>query len=441
MKDPQLGLAVARIYSPDSPGKTLDYWRSGYRNFEQDKQYALQSLTPPSGGGLGRSTEHYINWNNPANPQDQAKANEERKVAIQELKSYEDMLKKMGLDPWDVPVYQEYTKKLGVTKEGVAASGQTSEETAINDAVEQMKKTGGSYNPMSTVSADLEAKVAKAYNESLKQDAAGGGQAGGGTPPDSSSTPGASGGASGTGEEAKAPQTTPDEMRSKLVAMGIDVSGLSDDQVGTLFSMNQVILSNADKNKSLVPASLSPQDMAKFLQDAHTEIDPYYSELLKKGEKDVMDTVADLTGDYAYREQQRMMQQDKEREQLANQMAETGLTFSGIRNKASEELQQQQTGIVRSEASQLARSLRDQAKQYETTYGSAALANLKIPALSYAGVAVPKPTGYEIGNMLGSNVKSQITDVDTRQKQLAEDELKKRNAMSGVTTPYPVQLA
>ena len=105
----------------------LERYNQPAGQFATGKEYVLNqqlSLTP--GNELNRNFDRYINWNNPANPADQAAANIEREKGLAALAEYTNRYKALGIDPSTVPFIQQMTQGFGAT----AGGGQTSAQTA-----------------------------------------------------------------------------------------------------------------------------------------------------------------------------------------------------------------------------------------------------------------------------------------------------------------------
>lgn len=192
---------------------------------------------------------------------------------------------------------------------------------------------------------------------------------------------------------------TPEEQKAYLLAQGIDPTGLDDTQLGWLTMMGVYQQQQAKNDKNIAPSQLTPDEIKKYTDQATAELGPQFANAQKIDTEQVNQAIGQATGDIKYAENQRLQTMTAEQKQLADQMAEKGLAISGIRKQAEHQLQTQEKGIVRSEASQNAAKLRNLAGTYEKTYGGAALAALKIPAMSYAGVNItPQPLGVSDSN-------------------------------------------
>jgi len=244
---------------------------------------------------------------------------------------------------------------------------------------------------------------------------------------------GVTGGASGAGGTTSSTGAVPmslDQMKTNLQGIGIDISGLSDQQIQTLGAMNQVMVANADKNKNIGPASLSPQDVQSFLDQAKANIDPYYQELLKQGTQDINQASAQLSGNWNQTQTEQAKQFAEQQKAASEQFAAAGLAKSGIRQQAEARLKEQQSGVVKSQRSQLQNQLYSLGSQFERTYGSQALAgvNPNITGPNAAG------TQYQaLGGMMGTNVKDETTNVQTAATGMQQTEIAKRNMLSGFT--------
>jgi hypothetical protein len=96
-KDPALLKVIASLYGYDE-NKLLDYWSSGYRDFNQDKNFAINNALGSQNSELARSVDRYINWNDPKNQENQRSAFIEREKALEQLKSKENYFKNLGIE-------------------------------------------------------------------------------------------------------------------------------------------------------------------------------------------------------------------------------------------------------------------------------------------------------------------------------------------------------
>lgn len=150
-----------------------------------------------------------------------------------------------------------------------------------------------------------------------------------------------------------------------------------------------------------------------------------YSDMLKLDTQGFQQQLAQLQQATSTTEQQRQTQFENERRQLAESSAATGQAYSGLRNRAQEQLGKQQSGIVESSRSTLKKSLQDLTTAFEQKYGTAAsqaaTAQFKDPlassGISLSGLktdATPNIStlsGEQAGGITGTQSVAQQNDI------------------------------
>lgn len=226
----------------------------------------------------------------------------------------------------------------------------------------------------------------------------------------------------------------PSVDRQQLQTYGVDVSGLSDDQVKTLAMMKSVIDLNAQKNRDLVPKQLTTQEMNKFLEDARAELAPYYGEQFESAKRDLIQNTSYLTGEQQYQEQQLQQQFMDQQQQMAEQAAEAGLARSGLRQQAESKLQEQQKGLVLSNRRKLSQQAYQLGSGFEQAYGAQRLGQAGLPQFSsqafpMLGLGAQQIPYTPQGIKLGQVGAAQTTSEQQRAQQLQLQELQKRQGL------------
>lgn len=218
-------------------------------------------------------------------------------------------------------------------------------------------------------------------------------------------------------------------QRDFLVKYGIDpsyVSAMSDAQVGGLYAMSIYQDMQARADAKIAPASLSATEMDQYLADAKTAVDPTFAVNLDVARQEINQALGQLSGDVAYASSQREQAITDEQKAQAQQMAEAGLAFSGLRTEAETKLKSQEQGLIKSEASRYQQQLQDMAGNYQKQYGTEALQALNIPALSFAGVNIPAPTPYNIPKGFGNQEQAQKISEIQKQQELEQTALQQK---------------
>jgi hypothetical protein len=215
------------------------------------------------------------------------------------------------------------------------------------------------------------------------------------------------------------------KLKTNLQGYGIDITGLDDNQVQSLGMMYQVMQLNADKNKAIVPASLSVAEMDKFLADAKTELSPYYQEQFDVFKSSLNESASFLSGEFQQQQAEQAQQFQQQGEQLGVNMADSGLGRSGIRVAAEARLRDQQQGLVTSQRRGLGSTLTKAGLESETQFGprgATAFSEATKPINDLYPTLAYKPMGVKIGQFPGQQVVAE----KARQNQLAQEALLKK---------------
>ncbi len=97
-----------------------------------------------------------------------------------------------------------------------------------------------------------------------------------------------------------------------------------------------------------------------------------YSDMLKLDTQSFQNQLSNLQQATSTDAQQKQMQFENDRRQLAENSAAAGQAYSGLRNRAQEQLGTQQSGIVESSRNTLKKSLQDLTTAFEQKYGTGA---------------------------------------------------------------------
>ncbi len=162
----------------------------------------------------------------------------------------------------------------------------------------------------------------------------------------------------------------PQNITDLFNKLGIDPSTLNPSQLSTLSMMGGAILINSANDKTIAPPSLSQADLANYVSQAHSLLDPQFADQFKAYSADFANNISQLTGELPSQEQQQALAFKQQKDTLQNQMAETGLAQSGIRRDAEAQLKTQQQGVVQSNRRQLQNQINSLGLQAEKLYGA-----------------------------------------------------------------------
>lgn len=209
---------------------------------------------------------------------------------------------------------------------------------------------------------------------------------------------------------------TAQDPRAYLQSIGIDPSGLDDNQVSWLSMMGQYQDMQAKRDGKIAPPSLSPADLNTYLQNAKAELDPAFQQQFDIATKFFNQAAANLTGDFSQVQQDTAIQQQQQMDQLQQQQVEAGLARSGLRAQAEERLKQQQEGVVTSQRRQAQNQAFNLGGQFEQQFGvpGAQIAQGALSGIPGGFV----PLGVKPG--FGTLEQQHNVDVINRQSQMAQ---------------------
>lgn len=167
----------------------------------------------------------------------------------------------------------------------------------------------------------------------------------------------------------------------------------------TNVSINQDLL-----NKALQSAQTDPNIIAK------------YGDAAKTAASDIAFNLGQINANYATAQSQQQLELAKQRKDLEGQLAQAGQAYSGFRRQAEDILGSQQANIIQSTKSQLQQQVQDLGRQYETTFGSAALGQLPTP-ITAGGETYNPLTG-----IMGSAPAAKQQEIQNKQSQIFNQE-------------------
>lgn len=189
------------------------------------------------------------------------------------------------------------------------------------------------------------------------------------------------GSGSGTNNGSSSGSSNAVDIDTQLKSYGIDPATLSPAEKSVFNALIAVGKLNASNNKPV--AVNNADDFKKYYDQALTMIEPEYQAQAQLGRKDFDTAIATLTGDYNQLETNTKIQQEAEKTQLQDQMAEAGLAYSGIRKKAQDNMETMQTGVVQSNKRQLEKNINQLGSAYESKFGSSGFPGINISGSSY----------------------------------------------------------
>src|SRR3990167_2514661 len=202
---------------------------------------------------------------------------------------------------------------------------------------------------------------------------------------------------------------------------------LPDELKSTYLNVARTTAETIKKGKMVNPKiEITPEQAAKFLTQAHTELDPYYQEQIGFIQKDLDISFQRLQEDY-----EKNIQQSKEpfKEKIGAQAeaeAQAGLAFGSERGNRERRLFSEQGNLLDESFRQAQRAGEDAARQAERRIGSTEFGGLSIPSLTQYGIDTRgqfTPQSSRVlynpqGQLIGEIPKQRTVDISQRKSVL-----------------------
>lgn len=222
---------------------------------------------------------------------------------------------------------------------------------------------------------------------------------------------------------------------------GIDTSGWSPAMRQSYDAIKQYSDKLLARNKVLNPnVTIDDTIINKFMDQAKTELGPYYNQLFSQSQSDVKKELDRLSQDYTARERQLGLGYGKELESAQESYARRGLAFSSERQRTEQELAGQAKTTLEATQQAATRQAEDIGTKGERMLGSsmfpAGTAGITTGTRPITGM--PGGYGFDIGKqtrqlfqplggVTGELGRSQMFDVEARKKQLLGSERELRS--------------
>lgn len=179
---------------------------------------------------------------------------------------------------------------------------------------------------------------------------------------------------------------------------------------------------------------ISADLIEKFYQQAKAELDPYYGQLFKQAQEDLIVGFKQIREDLTTQERNLESNYGKNLENIQEDAAARGLTFSSIRDKNEQSLVEQTQAAIEAGRREAERRARELGTQGERQIGTANLPTLSgineapTPILNKPGVySFAKPTGVRdlfkpIGSTTGKLEQDKLAAVQSRKLDLTNQE-------------------
>lgn len=206
----------------------------------------------------------------------------------------------------------------------------------------------------------------------------------------------------------------------KTIGISDETIASMDSQTQTMFAAFGEMLKKQMELNNPLPQNFTPEELNQIFAKAQADptINEYYKNQLRLGQEVLGRSLSYLGAGYTAEQAATALKQEKERQQLAETEAEAGRVFSGFRQKAREELGQQQTAVIESSKRTLQRQLEQLGSQFEQQYGSTNLPQINIGQVGYT----------PIGSVPGQLEQQKLADI----RSLAQQETTKAALTRGL---------
>lgn len=170
-------------------------------------------------------------------------------------------------------------------------------------------------------------------------------------------------------------QNAPNDLSSNAFGdsglPGVDTNGWSSAMTQSFQALQDYVKTLQNQGKVVNPSiTITPEMTAKFLDQAKTEINPYYSQIIKQAQDDIQRSFTRTSEDYSRRERDIGLQYGKALENTQEDFARRGLAFSSRRDEAEKNLATEATTALEDAQRQAQRQAQDIGTQGERTLGS-----------------------------------------------------------------------
>lgn len=146
--------------------------------------------------------------------------------------------------------------------------------------------------------------------------------------------------------------------------------------------------------------SITPELVAKFLQEAHASADPYYKQQVDNAVSDINGNLQQLTTDFNNKQAETLQGFGTQLATQDNAAANNGVAFSGGRNLADQNLQDSTNRVLSTNAADTSNQVGSILRAGATNVGSTNTGRFNLPTLLGAGVST-------LGGQRGSTTPGQ----------------------------------
>lgn len=218
---------------------------------------------------------------------------------------------------------------------------------------------------------------------------------------------------------------------------GTSIPSTGNAQLDQILSQLQTQITNAQANGQMINPNieLTPAEVKKFLDQATKEIDPYYSSQITAIRQNLDRSLDELEQSYQIQKKQDEADFKKTLGNKREDLAGTGLAFSGVRGNAEKTLAEDQNRSLESTALSVKSKARGLVTDAENRIGSRNLASLKMPNLVQYGASTggdgsiynKRTLNFDgLGNITGDLEYSKNRDIRTLSDYLQTQAVKKK---------------
>lgn len=210
----------------------------------------------------------------------------------------------------------------------------------------------------------------------------------------------------------KVEQRAQDEALISNIKQGLgltdkEISQMSRDQMQFMGQIGAQMIDNIEKSIP-APTTFNAKTFQDLYQQAreNPKINQYFEAVRGRSVEDILNSVAQMQEDFEYVQTQQAQQFTRQVEGLDAEIEQAGLLYSGIREKAEDQLREQQMGVIRSTQSEARRNLQSLGRQAESQLGTQAVQSLNLQLTQPSNFG--QYTNQQVQNMMSTqNVQFQ----------------------------------
>jgi len=203
-------------------------------------------------------------------------------------------------------------------------------------------------------------------------------------------------------ENMRTPKT---KEHTKKIEEDLKSLGLTDNEISVLDDNTKEFIGtiseeiNNVENTEPLPTTFTPDVLEQMYEKAINDpkIQKYYQRMENRYVEQVLTSVAEAQEDLSFSTRRKMRDFKRQKEDLSAKAEKQGILYSGVRDEAKEDLQEEQSDVITSKVRQARSQLQEVGKQAEQTLGTKKVKDLDL------ALSVPEIQGIdskEVSNMV-----------------------------------------